>query len=254
MKDWFTVEKIDPETFAVSEYRHREETHAYLLTSGKEGILIDTGMGVEDIRNITDRISDAGIRVLTTHVHWDHIGSHGSFPSFSVHPLEKGWVEDHFPLPLPAVIASLKDGAAAFPPGFDPDRYSLFRGSPSFLHEDGDVIPFGTRRLKVIHTPGHSPGHCAFFEEERGYLFSGDLLYKGQIDAYYETTDPRALLRSYEKLLSLPVKRILPGHHDLCLDNSIIREAHDTLRGLDGQGLLHHGSGVHVCSTFSFRF
>lgn len=35
MPDWFTVEKIDPQTFAISEYKHWEETHCYLLCDGK---------------------------------------------------------------------------------------------------------------------------------------------------------------------------------------------------------------------------
>ena len=55
MKDWFTVEKIDNNTFAISEYKHWEETHCYLLCGNEKAILIDTGLGVENIKEITDR-------------------------------------------------------------------------------------------------------------------------------------------------------------------------------------------------------
>lgn len=41
------------------------------------------------------------------------------------------------------------------------------------------------RALTVIHTPGHSPGHCCFYELERKYLYSGDLIYRGCLDAFY---------------------------------------------------------------------
>ena len=44
MKDWFTVEKIDEDTYAISEYQHWEETHCYLLCGTKRALLIDTGL------------------------------------------------------------------------------------------------------------------------------------------------------------------------------------------------------------------
>ena len=69
MKDWFTVEKIDEDTYAISEYQHWEETHCYLLCGTKRALLIDTGLGVAnwrphfgerlDIREISD-IAAAG--------------------------------------------------------------------------------------------------------------------------------------------------------------------------------------------------
>lgn len=56
-------------------------------------------------------------------------------------------------------------------------------------YQDGDRFELGSRTLVVVHTPGHSPGHCCFYEPERNYLYSGDLIYKGCLDAFYPTTD-----------------------------------------------------------------
>jgi hypothetical protein len=42
MSDWFTIERIDKNTYVISEYRHWEETHAYLLNGSKYSLLIDT--------------------------------------------------------------------------------------------------------------------------------------------------------------------------------------------------------------------
>ncbi len=58
-------------------------------------------------------------------------------------------------------------------------NYEIFQGNPTFLLRDGEKIHIGERKLIVIYTPGHSPGHMCFYEEKRGYLFSGDLIYKG---------------------------------------------------------------------------
>jgi hypothetical protein len=49
MNGWFTVERIDAQTFAISEYRHWEETHCYLLCGQDKSALIDTGLGVSNI-------------------------------------------------------------------------------------------------------------------------------------------------------------------------------------------------------------
>ena len=50
MDSWFTVEQIDCNTFAISEYKHWEETHSYLLCGEKMAVLIDTGLGISNIK------------------------------------------------------------------------------------------------------------------------------------------------------------------------------------------------------------
>ena len=68
MNNWFTVEQIDFQTFAISEYKHWEETHCYLLCGQKKAILIDTGLGVSNIKNIVDSLTELPVEVITTHV------------------------------------------------------------------------------------------------------------------------------------------------------------------------------------------
>lgn len=79
MSDWFTVTSIDSQTFVISEYKHWEETHCYLLCGRERAILIDTGLGVSNIKAVVDSLSSLPLMVVTTHVHWDHIGGHGYF-------------------------------------------------------------------------------------------------------------------------------------------------------------------------------
>ena len=89
MSDWFTVERIDAQTFAISEYKHREETHCYLLCGRERALLIDTGLGVANIKIVVDNLTSLPVMVVTTHVHWDHIGGHRYFGNIAVHELEK---------------------------------------------------------------------------------------------------------------------------------------------------------------------
>ena len=64
-----------------------------------------------------------------------------------------------------------------------------------------------------MHTPGHSPGHMCFWEKEKGYLYTGDLVYQDMLTAWFPSTDPYAYLQSLEKIAGLPAKRVFPAHH-----------------------------------------
>lgn len=108
----------------------------------------------------------------------------------------------------------------------------------------GEEIDIGGRMIKVFHTPGHSPGHMCFWEPERGYLFTGDLIYKDTLFAYYPSTDPGAYLSSLEKMALLPVERVFPAHHSLDIQPEIIGRMRDAFRGLKEGGKLRHGSGT----------
>lgn len=243
MNPWFTIDPIDRRTHCISEYRHWEETHCYLLTGKTRSLLIDTGLGICNILDPVTALTDKHVTAVATHVHWDHIGGHQYFPDFCAHAAELPWLQGAFPLPEDAVRRMAAD-RCQLPEGFKLDTYTIFQGTPSRLLEDGDLIDLGGRALQVLHTPGHSPGHLCFYEDATGYLFTGDLVYKGTLLAYYPSTDPEAYLASLGKLAALPVRRVFPGHHSLHISPEIILRMRDALRELKAKGLLHHGSGV----------
>ena len=97
MGDWFTIEQIDSQTFAIIEYKHWEETHCYLLCGQNKAVLIDTGLGVSNIREVVDRLTNLPVMVVTTHIHWDHIGGHRYFDNIAVHEAERDWLATRFP-------------------------------------------------------------------------------------------------------------------------------------------------------------
>ena len=176
ISEWFDTEKIDNETYVISEYRHWEETHCYLLNGTKRSLLIDTGLGISNIYDEVKRLTEKSVTAVVTHVHWDHIGGLKCFPEFGVHSAEMEWINGKFPLPEAAVKAMIMD-RCELPVEFNIDKYTVFQGIPSKVLGDHDIIDIGGRRIEVIHTPGHSPGHMCFWEKERGYLFTGDLIY-----------------------------------------------------------------------------
>lgn len=243
MGDWFTVDQIDENTYVISEYRHWEETHCYLLNGGQRSLLIDTGLGIENIYDEVIRLTDKPVAAVATHIHWDHIGGHKYFPDFYAHEAELDWLNGKFPLSSQTIKEMVLDRCDP-PEGFDVEHYEFFQGTPTRLLSDGDVIDLGGRRIEVLHTPGHSPGHLCFWEPATGYLFTGDLVYKDVLFAYYPSTDPEAYLASLEKVAALPVGKVFPAHHSLDIQPEILGRMRDALRQLKAEGKLHHGSGT----------
>jgi hydroxyacylglutathione hydrolase len=81
--------------------------------------------------------------------------------------------------------------------------------------EDDEVLEVGGLELKALYTPGHAPGHLAFYLESEGLVLSGDALFAGSVgrtDLF--GGDMELLLRSIdERLMTLPDgTRVLPGH------------------------------------------
>lgn len=243
MQNWFTIEQLEADTFAISEYRHWEETHCYLLLGRQLALLIDTGLGVGDLGREVKRLTGLPVLVATTHVHWDHMGGHRHFCRHCVHPAEARWLAGEFPLSL-ATVKSLLTRDCVLPADFDPEGYTLYSGEPWRRLEDGDVLDLGGRQITALHTPGHSPGHLCFWEPARGSLYSGDLVYQGTLYANYPSTDPEAYLRSLKKVAALPAKQLFPGHHSLDIKPELAARMRDALGALKASGKLHHGSGL----------
>ena len=98
---------------------------------------------------------------------------------------------------------------------------------------DGDELAVGGTRLRVLHTPGHSPGGCSLHEPDEGVLFSGDTLFEGGPGATGRSFSDRAtLVRSIaDRLLPLPAGTLVhTGHGD---DTTIGDEAPGILAELD---------------------
>lgn len=255
---WFTVTKLDEKTFAISEYGHWENVHSYLLLGTKQAALIDTGLGIDNIKRITDKLTNLPVTVITTHVHWDHIGCHGEYERIYVHEAEKDWLTDGIKgLPIEQIRKDVSHGITKpVPDTFDPESYTPYTGKPTDVLADGDIIEIGSRPLVIYHTPGHSPGHICIFDAAHGYLFTGDLLYTGApIYAFYPTTDPADLIRSFEKVSQIEdVEKVFGGHHQLGLDPSILQEARSAAHGLKERNLARHGTGIHEFKNIKVQF
>lgn len=90
--------------------------------------MIDTGLGIGNIKTVVDSLTPLPVMAVTTHIHWDHIGGHKYFDNIAVHEAEKDWLSVRFPIPLEAVKRNLMCKACNFPKDFILDDYQIFTG------------------------------------------------------------------------------------------------------------------------------
>jgi len=176
-------------------------TNCWLLGADgvDEAVAIDVGFDPDGVRGVLARGGRRPVAVLLTHAHLDHATQAGAFAG-----------DD-----LPVLVHH--DDAAAFD---DPDGWARGPGAPLTAAkdlrtlDDGQVLRVAGLRIEVLHTPGHTPGHCCFLVEGEALLCAGDLVFAGSIGrSDFPNSDPAAMRASLERFLSLPDElRILPGH------------------------------------------
>jgi len=125
-----------------------------------------------DIARILSVVKSKGLtleKILVTHGHIDHAGAVGELAERLSLPIEGPQREDDF------WIENLSQQSQMF--GF-PEARSF---TPDRWLEQGDRVSVGNVELMVLHCPGHTPGHVAFFNEPGRLAIVGDVLFKGSI-------------------------------------------------------------------------
>lgn len=191
---------------------HGEIIHPILLRDGEMAVLIDTGFPgqIEDLRAAMEKVGvslDKLKVVILTHQDMDHIGSLpeilqecGNHVTVYAHELDKSYIQGEIPL--------LKDGHLENPP----------KGKVDDTLIDGQELPF-CGGIRVIHTPGHTPGHISLYLKQSKTLIAGDSMYSvnGVLGGIHIPTTPdmHAARLSLKKYVDFDIASVVCYHGGL---------------------------------------
>jgi glyoxylase-like metal-dependent hydrolase (beta-lactamase superfamily II) len=216
---WFEVYRVSPGTFALVEPYHYEEPISYLILGREQAVLLDTGMGVANLRAEVERLNSAAIPVVVvnTHSHYDHLGDNHRFAQVWAFDDEHEIAAIERGKPAAECAEYLQPGwYIDLPAGFDPARYEIRPSHVTRRLHHGQVLDLGGRTLTVHHTPGHSPGSICLLDGQDRLLFTGDTFYPGMMYAHFPESDLSAYRRSIDYLVGLlgGVSQLCPAHNE----------------------------------------
>jgi len=226
VSDWFEVRTVAQDVHAVMEPAHWEQVISYLIVGRETAVLLDTGMGIADIRSLVRQLTDRPVTVVNSHYHWDHIGDNHRFGHIGIHAAEAPFLEQDAPEELLREAMRPENFWGPAPPDFDPAGYRIVPSRADRLLDEADVLELGGRRLQVLHTPGHSPGSICLLSENEGLLFGGDTVYAGPLYVQFEDSDFHAYHETMKRLSALAsdLELVLPGHNLTPLEPEILVE------------------------------
>lgn len=180
------------------------QTNAYLVYEGDRGFIIDPGA---QGRFLLDHIKERGFvpeAILLTHAHGDHIGALKD-------------VLETYPVP---VYLHQKEKKVLDTPSMNLGSMKglqLVQPESLRLVKDGDTIEVAGFQIKVLHTPGHTPGSVCYQLEN--VLFSGDTLFQGSIGRTdFPGGNVEQMMASLERLKEIPENLIVLSGHGMRTD------------------------------------
>ena len=167
-----------------------------------EGALVDPGDEAARIAIAVEQTNLEISQILITHAHIDHVGAVAALAEEYACPVLMHAESEPMlaQLPTQAMMMGLRFGKVP-----NVDRYI----------EDGEVITVGGLELASLYTPGHAPGHLAFYVRSEGLVLSGDALFAGSVGRVdLPGGSMEVLMKSIEaRLLTLPDDtKVYSGH------------------------------------------
>jgi hydroxyacylglutathione hydrolase len=180
------------------------QENCYIIGDEASGVgaLVDPG---DEAARIAMAVEGTGLEIgsiIVTHTHIDHVGAVVALVDeytcpVLMHAEAEPMLEQ---LPTQAMMMGLRFGKVP-----TVDRYV----------EDEEILEVGDLRLRSLYTPGHAPGHLAFYLEDEGLVLSGDALFAGSVGRVdLPGGSMEVLMRSIEeRLLTLPDQTVVCSGH-----------------------------------------
>jgi len=246
------VTEFAPKTWCLSEFKL---VNAFLVEGTEKAALIDTGCGIGNLAQIVRELTQKPLIILMTHGHFDHDGGVKQFPGVPVYLHSADGQLMHQTVAMMQKMMGSADlnkmrslyittrGPVRCP---ELDQTELLKLVPTepcdpiyeyLPMEDGMEFDLGGRVLKVIHSPGHTPGEVSILDETSRTLFSGDTANVGIILMRQPNNDTKLIEecnRTMGNLWAMEASydRLGVGHDAVTVDKQIVKDYYDLTTGL----------------------
>ncbi len=215
-QDWFEVYRIADGVHAIYEPGQFEEVVSFLVTGNDKALLVDTGLGIGDMKQLVSELTPLPVVVLNSHTHYDHIGGNHAFDT--VYAVDTPYTRARAGgLAHDEVAEFVGPGWIwkATPPGFDPSAYRSRPFEIDRFVTDGQIIDLGGRTLEVLLTPGHAPDALCLLDRDNRLLFTGDTFYLASLYTHLPGSDFDQYARTARRLAALApqVDTLLTAHN-----------------------------------------
>lgn len=229
---YFCSEEIAPKSWMIKNVGGSTPAICYLVEGRDYALLIDSIIGIGNLKAFCETLTDKPIKLVNTHAHSDHVGGNFHFDHCYMHPLDVGFFQT-------SCVGISKEQVFEFAKNVAPeefrekmildDNFADWKPMKVFLVNDGDAFDLGDRKIEVVYVGGHTAGSIVLIDHKTRIAYAGDAC-NGNTLLEFENSLP---VVSYMKnLLHLKEHQsefdMMYGGHEV-FDASILDEAIETV-------------------------
>ena len=226
-QDWFEVYKLTDNTYAILENNNWQEAIGYVLIGTEKALVVDTLMGIGDIKMVVDEITDLPVIVMNTHTHFDH--NAGNYQFDTIYGVDTPYSNENAQgKPNARIKGSV--GPETFwkniPDTFDQDTFQVFGYEVDHYVTDGEIIALGDRDIEIVFIPGHSPDSVLLIDRKNRMMMTGDSFYPAPIYVNSDASNFQDFFLSSQIMFGFrnEVDYLLPGHNETMLSSDYLNE------------------------------
>ena len=280
LREYSTLKEYYPEVNAYAEaYKFRDDLYciflpsvahglgdmwAYLLIGEEKALLIDTGLGIGDLKGLCEKLApNKEIICANTHNHVDHIGGNCQFDKVYINEYDAELLEeqnnDHYMKDW-----LLDENGKPKEAEYDTDRFVEYKHYEVVPVKDGYIFELGNHKVELIHLSGHTAGQSAFYDHNNHCLFIGDTTsaFGGSpAERYPQFCTVNSFRDKLQKLIERygdQISGVFPGHGALDLHPVVLQYELDTCNQIiahpDWSSKTVTFGGMQLMAQFIYQF
>ena len=174
---YFKAEQIADKSWMIKNAFVENSYSICYLVEGKDyALLIDSIIGLGDLKSFCKTLTDKTVRLVNTHAHSDHYGGNFHFNHCWLHHKDIAFFQTGLGVKKEQLVDMAKETALPeYRDLIEPDdNFRDWKPMRVFPLYDGDVFDLGDRKIEVVEAGGHTPGSVVLIDHKTRIAYSGD--------------------------------------------------------------------------------